>query len=347
MVATREDYRRRGLIRKQFEIVHQWSEERGHKMQFITGIPWYYRQFGYEMAVNLGGRRQGSVESIPELKEEEEEPFLFRPAVEQDISFLSDLDKKANRRGMLACVRSEALWQYELNGRTHEASMQYDIQMIETLDGKPVGYFSTVPVLYEGKVYIRGLELAEGISWLKAADPILRQIRKTGNGYTERTAVEKKPNKMIGYCFDLGEDHPIYHLIPEKMPLIQDPYAYYIRVADLPGFLQMISPVLEERLARSYMPGYTDVLRLNFYRSGVQMSFEDGRIKAVEPWDEAHFNGASANFPGRTFLQLLFGYRDVNQLEDAFPDIYYPKAGAKYLLSVLFPRKPSNVWAFA
>ena len=77
LVGTHEDYRRRGLVRKQFDVVHQWSEQRGQVMQIITGIPWFYRQFGYEMAVNLGGRRQGFLEHIPALKDEEEEPLTI------------------------------------------------------------------------------------------------------------------------------------------------------------------------------------------------------------------------------------------------------------------------------
>src|SRR5260370_563284 len=54
LVGTLPDYRQRGLIRKQFEVLHAWSAERGQKLQAITGIPFYYRQFGYEFAVSMG-----------------------------------------------------------------------------------------------------------------------------------------------------------------------------------------------------------------------------------------------------------------------------------------------------
>ena len=50
LVGTLPDYRRRGLVRKQFEILHDWSAQRGELVQIITGIPYYYRQFGYTMA---------------------------------------------------------------------------------------------------------------------------------------------------------------------------------------------------------------------------------------------------------------------------------------------------------
>jgi hypothetical protein len=39
LVGTHPDYRRRGLVCAQFEVIHAWSAERGHKMQAITGIP--------------------------------------------------------------------------------------------------------------------------------------------------------------------------------------------------------------------------------------------------------------------------------------------------------------------
>ena len=61
LVATHPDYRRRGLVRVQMEVVHEWSRQRGELMMGITGIPWYYRQFGYEMAAEHRGGTDGAV----------------------------------------------------------------------------------------------------------------------------------------------------------------------------------------------------------------------------------------------------------------------------------------------
>ena len=74
LVGTRPDYRRRGLVRRQMTVVHQWSAERGQMVQAITGIPHYYRQFGYEMALDLGGSRTGYRPQVPELAAEATEP---------------------------------------------------------------------------------------------------------------------------------------------------------------------------------------------------------------------------------------------------------------------------------
>src|SRR5260221_3703047 len=48
VVASLPEYRRQGLIRAIFELVHPRSAQRGDLVQGITGIAYYYRQFGYE-----------------------------------------------------------------------------------------------------------------------------------------------------------------------------------------------------------------------------------------------------------------------------------------------------------
>ncbi len=91
------------------------------------------------------------------------------------------------------------------------------------------------------------------------------------------------------------------------------------------------------------MAGYSGELKLNFFTDGILLNFEGGRLLDVQPWEKPDFESASANFPNLTFLQLVFGYRDVQQLEDSYADLYYRKEEAKILLKSLFPRKPSHV----
>ena len=67
-IATDVAYRRRGFVRKQFEVIHALSESRGELMQGITGIPWYYRRFGYEMALDREAEVVIDGMHIPTLK---------------------------------------------------------------------------------------------------------------------------------------------------------------------------------------------------------------------------------------------------------------------------------------
>ena len=70
LVGTDPSYRARGLVRAQFEVAHEWSRQRGEHMQVITGIPYFYRQFGYEMGLELGGGRSGGEAHLPKLAED-------------------------------------------------------------------------------------------------------------------------------------------------------------------------------------------------------------------------------------------------------------------------------------
>ncbi len=114
LVGTHPDYRRRGLVRAQFEVIHGWSAERGDLVQAITGIPWYYRQFGYEMALDLSGGRAGYAPQVPKLKEGEPEPYPIRPATEADLPFIAQLYDESVKRSRVTCVLDLELWRYEL-----------------------------------------------------------------------------------------------------------------------------------------------------------------------------------------------------------------------------------------
>lgn len=84
LVGTLPEYRQRGLIRLQFDEIHKWSAERGELVQAITGIPFYYRQFSYEMGLELGG---GPVHFRPGAG-----ALRFHAAFHQHGSFVRDSD---------------------------------------------------------------------------------------------------------------------------------------------------------------------------------------------------------------------------------------------------------------
>ena len=135
LVGTDPEYRRRGLVRAQFEVIHEWSAARGHHVQAITGIPYYYRQFGYEMALALGGNRIGYLPHMPKLKEGETEPFVIRPATEADIPFMMAAYARKLARDPIGCVHSPELWQYELNGKSLANINRSEFRVIERAEG--------------------------------------------------------------------------------------------------------------------------------------------------------------------------------------------------------------------
>jgi hypothetical protein len=109
------------------------------------------------------------------------------------------------------------------------------------------------------------------------------------------------------------------------------------------GFLRLIAPVLEGRLAASPLAGYAGTLKLDWYQGGVQMTFAAGKISAIAPWQPALYGeDASAGCPLHVFTQLLCGYRAFDELRYAFPDVW-ANDEARLLLTTLFPKCPSAI----
>lgn len=342
LVGTHPEYRERGLIRAQFEEIHRLSAKKGQVVQAITGIPYYYRLFGYEMALSLGGGRLGYPPHVPRLPDGEVEPFRVRPAGEADLAFISELYEIANQRYPLSCLRDLEDWRYELAGKLPKNVNRSELRVIEERDGRLVGYLAHSHFNWAQGVTLvaTAYEIIPHYPWAAVTPSVIRYLKAVGEAQAQAGGQEP----FGAWGFWLGEEHPVYQVIKERLPRVRKPYAWYMRVADLPGFLRLVAPALEKRLEASTYAGHSGELKLTFYREGLRMVFEQGKLVSVEAWKPEPGNGSGdAAFPNLTFLQLLFGFRSIEELDYAFPDCIIGEA-AWGLLGVLFPRKPSNVW---
>jgi hypothetical protein len=337
-VATHPDFRKRGLVRAQFDVVHQWSAERGLMVQGITGIPYFYRQFGYEFALNLGGRRFGSVP--PKLKDGASEKFALRSAEEKDIPFLMSTYNHGCKRSMVSTNWTQAHWHNNLYEMSADNIQRFEFKVIEHAEThEPVGFLAHLPFLIMSGLYAFHFELQPGISWLEASPFAARYLWNTGQGFAK---VENKPCESFG--FYLGGAHPAYDALGNTIPTLREPYAWYLRVPDLIGFLNHIKPALEKRLAESVACGHSGEYLIGMYPHGIKLVLERGRLAGIEPWKPKHGDDGKAGFPALTFLQVLFGYRSFEELKHAFPDCWWDGDETRLIVNTLFPKKNSNVY---
>jgi hypothetical protein len=183
-------------------------------------------------------------------------------------------------------------------------------------------------------------ELKPGVSWLAVTPSVARALWKRGE---ERATAEGKAFERL--AFVLGGSHPVYDAWRDRLPAARPPYAWYVRVADLAGFMRHIAPVLEARLERSLAPGYSGELKLCFYSNGLRLNLAAGKLIDIEPWQPTPADGGHAGFPNLTFLQVLFGYRDLDELRHAYADCWYNDDETRVVLGALFPKRASHVWA--
>lgn len=344
-VATDPAYRNRGLVRALFETFHARSEAEGDLVQAITGIAYFYRQFGYEYALELEDRRATPIALIPEAREGEPEPLTLREAIAEDIPLIEELYNRRQASSMVS-DSTRALWLYEIETWQKHSQLKhtFNFQAIVDASGEAVGFVAC-------DAYRRGrvlgtwlLEFVPGINMQSAMPSLLRALRTYGLAM-ETSRPDTSALQEIS--FSLGTTHPVHEVLGEVLDYATEPpYAWYVRVKDLPAFLLHIAPALERRLAASPVAGYTGDIKLDFYRDGLRMHFELGRLIAVEPWRTPLYGAdPSASFPPLVFLQVLFGHRSIEELRHVFPDIWVSPE-ARLLLKALFPTRPSFVFGW-
>jgi hypothetical protein len=332
LVSTDPAYRRRGLVRAQFAAIHARGAARGEMLQVIDGVAWYYRQFGYEMALTMGGSRRWLPFRMP--APDAPTAYRLRPATPADIPLLTQLYAVHCAAGLVTRVRDDAEWRYELGWK--------QFRVVEDAAGALVGYAEArandggqdPEVMHVLRV--SELAVLPGRSLRAVAlclGPALQAELEALN------ATRAQP--LTGLALNLGPQHPAYTALGDLLEQYRPYYAWYIRVPDLPAFVRHIAPVLEARLAASALAGHTGTLRLNFYQSQMALTFAEGRLAEIGTFTPAAIEDGDARFPGLTFLQVLLGHRTPAEIAHIHADCYANPAAA-VLLGILFPPQPSN-----
>jgi hypothetical protein len=84
--------------------------------------------------------------------------------------------------------------------------------------------------------------------------------------------------------------------------------------------------------------GDTGEVKLSSYRSGLRLVFQQGCLRASEAWQPMPSERGTAAFPDLTFLQLVFGYRTLEELRYAFVDCWVEHDDTQAALEALFSR---------
>jgi GNAT superfamily N-acetyltransferase len=342
-VVTHPDYRHHGLIRALFEMLHTRSEAEGHLAQGITGISYFYRQFDYEYALELEGRRVTYFSLIPRAQDATPELYALRVATTEDIPLLMELYNRQRAASMVSAIASERFWRYQIEEEKDPTiGKSMCVRILVDAAGAAQGYVMVDIRRWGADLGVYALNLAVGVSWQAVMPSLLRVLQAYG---MQIPAIELDAPPLSEISFWLGSAHPAYEVLGESLaPYYEPPYAWYVRVPDVPAFLRHIAPALEKRLAHSTAAAYTGELTLDFFRSGLHMVFDKGRITHIEPWRAPLYkSNADATCPALVFLQLLFGYRSLDELRYAFPDVRVEKSEAEVLLNALFPKKFSWV----
>ncbi len=324
IVATKENYRRRGLIRAQADYLKEQLMERGFHLSQIQGIPYFYRQFGYEYTLPLIGGHRMELHQIHDLKEDEKPGFTCCLATAEDLPVIKRLYNEAAQDLQISACRDDAIWEYlwEHSPATETACEWW---VVEDVGGSVTGYFRV-----EKHGFGPGVNVVE-VSRLSydAALAVLRQLKKL--------AVEReKPYIRLALPKNCAFVRTAsYHGANDL-----GTYAFQIHIPDMARLLSAIGPALESRLVESPFAGLTEEVKLNFYRETVALHFAEGKLKQTQSLDSGQ---GPIRIPPRAAVPLVLGYRSREELKDSWPDMGMPSKEA-YLIDVLFPKMVSHIY---
>jgi predicted acetyltransferase len=320
-VGTLPEYRRKGLIRKLVEEYHKDVEAQGYDLAVIEGIPYFYRQFGYEYAVPLLEETRLRIDQIPDY----EFAVQIRQFGDEDVPVAIGLLEKAQEKYFVHSVRDEAIWKTQ--HRTNIASDPEPFQAFAVEEsGRVVAYFRMREILKEKELILT--EISEVNQPM--AQAVLGFLKEYGvsHGLETLSANVSYEEPFTEQVVALGGT--------KRFPL----YAWQLRVTDYIKMFEKMKPLLEARLANSMYHRLTETLSFNFRSFTIEVACKDGRIVSIRRMEGGPRSPIGLN--PTVFVQLLTGYKSREELEMTFPDVRIA-VSHRHLIDVLFHRLPSCI----
>jgi predicted N-acetyltransferase YhbS len=318
LVATARGYEGRGLVRALMDWAHARSAEREHVIQVMIGIPYFYRLFGYEYAIDVppalvvSSPPRGTGDSAPGVE--------FRLARPDDLRALTELQDATqaafdvrmphspSRRRWLLDHESSATWLLERSGRAVATARVRDS---------------------DGEVLVAEAAAVDGA----AADELLRRAAALSPESSLR--VVERAGTVTGDQWQevIGADSE------------RDAQQYYVRIPDPAVLLDRLRPVLSERLANSGLERAGGDIVVSTFRRHYRLAVGGDGLGPVVAGGVMQAPGA-ANGAGVAPDQLgavVFG-AGIVAVSKLRPDVY---AGPdRDLFDVLFPRVTADLLTY-
>lgn len=353
IVSTRKAYRKRGVVREQFEEYHRLARQAGCLISVIMGIPYFYRQFGYEYIIPMGGDIALRPEQVPDPPQEQGQepapaptqdassgvadscaekpsasPYTFRVAGAEHMPILQRFYAELTKDLCVTSIMPGEIWLYQ-DGLPESCGDRKITYLVER-GGEPLGYVRMAANELSG--WAKGVVIYS--AYLPHHELCLAALR-----FAKRLALEERKEKRIRIRTPIAI--PLIQLAADLGGELRPPYAWQVRVLDPVGFMLTIAPVLERRLAESVWAGLSQDWVMGMYRENIVLRFREGRLLNVAT--APHVDKHDLRCPPEVMPMIWLGYRSVQEIVDWYPDAHCKDKDAGRLASVLFPKRDS--WA--
>lgn len=318
LVGTLSNYRNRGLIGIMNDLYEDIMRQEGYLFSVIRGIPYYYRRFGYEFALNLDERILVNKNQIPSINFEK---ISFQKAIKQDIAFIKSI---YNREQEFFFIKNR----FNSDNFMHKfMNDDFDNNFLSTfliqINGKPVSFFS-IGVSYDNIAFtVIVPEVNEDIMV-----KILQYVK---------TLDEEKDQIVLHVNSDTKFGQFICSIGGKK----DKGYGWQIKIPNIIAFLDAIRPILEQRIEKSSYTGLSQDVIISDYRETFTIKFNNGKIDDIEV-NKGHAipENCDVKIPGSFLIKLLLSDKNFEEIKYIVKDSII-KPGSEELIKILFPKKPS------
>jgi predicted acetyltransferase len=318
-VATLAEFRHKGLQRRLINEFHKQAAEQKYDLCAIEGIPYFYRQFGYEYALPLSEETRIKLEQIPDYKSK----LHIRPFTIKDIPKAMQLLAQSQKKFYVHTIRDEEIWKMQQETGIESAN-RFEGYILEKGD-QTIAYLRISYRPLEKELILR--EVSETNQ--DASEALLRFLKDTDKERGLETLIVQASYRDP-FTKQLATLGAVQHM----------PYAWQIRIVDYAKIIQKMKPIFENRLASSTYCHLTERLCINFYRYTMEVTVEDGKITSINRLDSSEDRNIRVN--PQVFTQLLLGHRSREELEAVYPD-FIIRPSHKDLVDMLFPKLPSYI----
>ena len=271
LVATDREYEGRGLVRALMGWAHERSARRGHLMQVMIGIPYFYRQFAYEYSIAMPNSR--AVRALPPPPD----GYRVRPAGPDDVPAMVELQDAAQQGYDLRMPHSPACWRWLVarDGSTQLLVERDDVAVATARITPPdddvvlLGEVAAADPVAAHALLAHAATLAGlgGLSGGLTGGPSGGLSSRLQWSRNARAASAGTPWRAVtGPAAATGR--PLLHP----------------RAGDVVALLDHLRPVLSARLAASgQAEGSGEAVVSFFFRHHVRLAYTDGKVNEVRP----------------------------------------------------------------
>lgn len=318
-VGTDPLHRRKGvqwILNDEFD---KYAIEQSYDLCVLAWIPYFYRQLGYQYAVELDYSTEIELAKIPE----KESGIRVEKFTEDHVDKADRLLRKAQEGYLVHSVRTEEVWEMQQETGTYGGEPFQAVSLL--LGDKFVGYYRYVVDKEKGIFYIKELGIDENVSVGDLAGVI--KGHASGMGLTVLKTGLPHQDEVNRYLISRGAK-------------TNRPYAWQVKVLDLTRFLTKLRPVLESRIEDSEFKDVSKDLTLNFWRFAVSMKIVGGKIVSIEKVHGEKDRTIGMN--PYAFIKLALGYKSRSELEEMYPD-FWVRGDMGGLIDVMFPKQPGYI----